>query len=247
MTRLAEDKYTPQEAPDRIIDTIGLVDHPTPAALADHLEQVASLLRTEGATAVRTAPVLAARGWPAATLGDGTGSKSANDETSVERAHEQPHAFAAADVRLAWLMRTLSEAGLKVQTLVTDLTAHATDVDPTPAGTGDCERCGTFCRSTKSRPNNRLRAGLCRSCYGAWDRLMKATRGNPIRPVREEWIRAGRAALRKGGQGALDDIDDARPAPVIEGCPHRCCELTSGHTHWHEPDACPACADAAAA
>jgi hypothetical protein len=77
---------------------------------------------------------------------------------------------------------------------------HATDIDPVPVGTGECQACGRFCRPTDKRPGFRLRSGLCPSCFNAW--------GNAGKPERSDWVRERRRRLTDD-QGKLHPEDDS--------------------------------------
>lgn len=174
---------------DRTIDTIGLVHHPKPKVLAQQLRALATLIENDGPTAVRAATVLAARGYPAGTSGDGTGSRTSDNTSSTERAagvttdDMRTGRYTGVDVRLAKLLRLIWKTGLDIETLLVDLLAHGDDVDLVPAGTGDCECCKRFVRPTPERPHDRLRSGLCDACRKAWD---KANKGGQL--DRGRWL-----------------------------------------------------------
>lgn len=178
---------------DRTLDTIGLVAHPKPKVLAQQLRALATLLENDGPQATRVATVLAARGFPAGTMGDGTGSRGSDPTSSTERAAGVTQDTRPADIkqgrhagvdhRLAKLLRLVWKTGLDIETLVVDLLAHGDDVDLVPAGTGDCACCKRFVRPTAERPHDRLRSGLCDACRKAWD---KANKGGQL--DRRRWI-----------------------------------------------------------
>lgn len=230
----------------------GLPRHPTPKVTAAHLRTVADALEDHGTTALRRARELAARGWPAGTLG--TGSRSADPTTSVERAlglaasdsdedddevaYRPPDdRWVDADRELARRWRAAFTAIARLHDYVADLVAHADDVDPIPAGTGECQACSTFCRPTKDHPDFRLKAGLCPRHYKAWRRSDL---------VKSEWL----VRHRKDPDAAASDRpepDAAMPSPG--GCfhGHGCCDIGIPHDHWHPPSTCPACQLLAAA
>lgn len=183
------------QSTDRDLDRLGLVRCPTPKVLAAHLRDVAKILDSDGLVAEHAAGRLAQRGFPTATLGDGTGSRSNSELTSVENAAATPGKWADIDSRLAKLNRVLWKAGLDLQALVADLVAHADDSDRLPAGTGACEACNTFCRPTPEKPHNRLRSGLCDPCRKAWDK--------DHRPERGAWLIARRQQIKAA-------VDEAR-------------------------------------
>jgi len=187
---------------DRTLDSIGLPSHPRPKQLARYLREVAKLLESDGGRAVDLAALFSARGYPAGVAGDGTGVRSSDTTTSVERAAgvdqevPRPGRFDGADRRLARTLRLLWKTGLDIEEQVAQLLAHGDDVDELPAGTGTCVCCDRFCRPgvTGNDPangttNDRLRAGLCPACRSAWDRVGKPEKG--------PWIIARRVSLRE--------------------------------------------------
>lgn len=147
---------------------------PKPFVLARHLRAVADMLDEHGDHAVDTARILAARGYPASTLGDG-GSRGSDPTSTTERAalNQDPHANT--DQILAGQLRRLWKAGLDVQAVVTRILAHGGDDDRTPAA--DCARCGTVVRPTPDHPERRLRSGYCPRCHRQWLRLGRPERG----------------------------------------------------------------------
>ena len=194
---------------DRTIDTIGLPSHPKPKQLARYLRAVATRLEADGTQAVGLAALFASRGFPAGTLGDGTGARSATTSTSVERhagvdgddgpADPAPH-FAEADRRLARTLRLLWKTGLDVEEQITELLAHGDDVDELPAGSGNCQCCERFVRPGQTgSDSDRLRAGLCPACNQAWLRAG--------RPERGPWIITRRLSLRDAMERGRDPRD----------------------------------------
>lgn len=147
--------------------------HPTPSVVADYLRRVADMLDEHGQAATERARLFAARGWPASVNGDGRGGA---DSSSTERAALNPGPLAGLDeslathIRLAWYAATQCEADM------IRILTHASDDDPTPPGTGSCERCGEFCRPTAARPHNRIRSGYCPTCRRAWHRAGRPDR-----------------------------------------------------------------------
>lgn len=185
------------------------VRHPTPQVLARHLREVASTLDRHGLAAIDRAATLAERGFPAATLGDGTGGGSTS--TSVERAlgivegddqrdehgNKKPasldlghNRWAGIDEALALELRLIWTVGLRIQKTVADVLAQADDADATPAGTGSCTCCGRFCRPTADKPHDRISAGFCPACREAWRRWRRTNTGD-----RQTFVRYRRAAL----------------------------------------------------
>lgn len=147
---------------------------PTRAQLVTQLKNLTRALEANGAQAERMAPLLAARGWPTSTLGDG-GSRSTSEHTSTERAGSHRDRWADADQKLArfYLQTyTLVTAG---QQLIADLAGHAiADEDhehegraTTPNG-GWCLACD---RWVTGAADDRLRSGFCNACRVAFGRL----------------------------------------------------------------------------
>lgn len=200
---------------DRAVASLGLATHATPRTIAGHLRDVAKLLDSDGILAVKAAEFLAARGWPKGTMGDGTGSRSTSTSTSVETAaradqeEQDPGHWDDIDRTLARLLRMLDLTSLHTQSVLTDLLAHADDVDELPAGHGECACCGRFCQPQKDS-NDRLRSGLCDACRKAWDRAR--------RPERTDWIHARRHKLFDGAKGRCERCEKPWTAePVAVG------------------------------
>ena len=130
-----------------------------------------------------TAELLAARGFPSSTLG--TGSRSSDTTSSTERAagvlsdSRHPHLprHADLDVTLAARLRALRYDAGEVAALVVELRSHDTTADPRPAGTGDCQGCGTFVLADPEK-GRRIRSGLGPACYAAWLRWQQAGKGD---------------------------------------------------------------------
>lgn len=227
------------EQPDETVARHGLPRHPTPKVLARHLRDVADALETHGRAALDMAPLLAARGWPSGGAGGGKVSgggatiRVLNEEgdeelvsvTSTEAAAMAYDRWRGADRELAGRLRALFTAAARAHQYVADLVVHADDVDPLPAGTGECQACTIFCRPTKTRPNFRLKGGLCPAHYQAWRRSGV---------LKDEFLREHRKNPDAGG-------GDEPSERVGCGQGHRCCDLTATHTHWHKPPYCPAC------
>ena len=74
-------------------------------------------------------------GWPTATLGDGTGARTADPTSSTERAALDPDRYATIDQDLARTLRHIWHTSLVARTLMAEVDAHAPDDDPVPAGT----------------------------------------------------------------------------------------------------------------
>lgn len=163
--------------------------HPSLWSLAQHFREVAAALDDNGnhsrteANAGRcrcltcAAKLLAARGWPATTAGDGSGSRGADTTSSTERAVVEPPLpmFAGIDERLAKSLYLMWQVGLRIQTDARNILAHADKDDVLPAGSGECFRCGRFCRPDQKQ-GDRIKAGYCGACYRLWLR-----RGKPER------------------------------------------------------------------
>lgn len=169
-----QDASGPTPSSDPVVRAFHLPKHPEPSSIADALEAAAKAIRSSGLRAIDMASVLAARGYSSVTMGDG-GSRSSDTTSRTERlgSDEQTDRWDAADAAYAALLRSSWLMGLKVKAQTDELIRHASDIDPTPAGTGECRACARFVRRTKDRPSYRLRSGLCPSCFGAWGTYTK--------------------------------------------------------------------------
>jgi hypothetical protein len=199
------------ERNDRTLDAIGLPRHAPPARIVEQARLVIRLLEaTDLATAIRVAPILAARGWPSGTLGDGGDSNGptilvVDDDTgpdgeriavtSTEAAAFAKSRYDNADRDLAVLLATIDRAVQDLTKLAqgaaglaADLLAHADDADELPAASGACEACGKVVRSDRGKTPEYLRAGLCNACRMHWDRSGITDRG--------EWLMVRKAMLR---------------------------------------------------
>lgn len=168
--------------------------HPTPNVIATQLRQLARLLEDQGPRVIDLAAALATRGMPSAV--GGSGSRSADTTTSVERAAgthldtDRNDHWDDIDLRLARLLRIIWRAALETDTTINRIAAHGNDLDPLPAGTGNCVCCGTFTRPDHRHPDRRLRSGFCPPCHQAWLRW-RQTRTTD----RNAFIHARRKAL----------------------------------------------------
>ena len=170
----------------------------TPALsdIAERAERVAKLCRRNGPAILKMAELLAARGWPTSTLGDG-GSRGVGDGlTSTERAADNPGPWADADVQLAAATVTLDRALAAWAVAAGNILAHgdieATERHNRQPGSGPCMACT---RDVPGRENDRLRAGFCGACRKRWERAG--------RPDRAAFIRRTQA--------------DLNPTVVVEG------------------------------
>lgn len=163
---------------------MALVRHPSLWAIAQHLREVATLIEDNGhhdghATPCHCVPcqaqLLSARGWPTTVISDG--SRSSDTTSSTERAVVSPpmRAFAGIDERIAKHLRLLWLTGLNVQADVRNVLAHGSDEDRLPPGSGECPRCGHFCRPDL-KYEDRLKSGYCSKCHRLW-----LIRGRPER------------------------------------------------------------------
>lgn len=157
----------PTPEPTPIVRRIGLPAHPDPHTIAAALEDAAKTIRKHALQATDMASVLAAKGYAAVTIGDG-GSRGSDTTSSTERHAAKPSRWDAADHSYALALRTIWQDALGATAATNELLRHADDVDPTPAGQGECRACARFVKRTKDRPSFRLRSGLCPSCFGAW-------------------------------------------------------------------------------
>jgi len=154
--------------------------HPAPTVIANQLEALAKQLRVNGDQAKLWATVLAARGYPSATLGNG--ARSSDTTTTVERAvglsgdtgplTPPDGPWNGVDGDLARYLRLLWLTASQVDVLMVRLLAHASDDDPIPPGTGPCtyKGCEHFCNPRKN-PNDRIKRGYCPAHFLRWWRL----------------------------------------------------------------------------
>lgn len=157
----------PTPEPTPVVRSIGLPSHPEPSVIASALEDAAKAIRSNALRATDMASVLAAKGYSAATLGDG-GSRGTDTTSSTERHASLPSRWEAADYIYAETLRTIWQDALGATAATNELLRHASDEDRTPAGTGECRACARFIRKSDTRKSHRLRSGLCPSCFGAW-------------------------------------------------------------------------------
>jgi hypothetical protein len=148
---------------------------PTRPVLIAELKSFIKTLEAAGAQAERMAPLLAARGWPTGTLGDG-GSRSTSTDTSTERAADHRDRWADADEKLARLyVQLVSLTGAGSQ-FITNLAASAgTDADHEGDGMAHTNTNGAWClactRWVPGTAEDRIRSGFCNACRVAWNRL----------------------------------------------------------------------------
>lgn len=103
-------------------------------------------------------------GYPTGTLGDGTGSRTADPTSSTERAALNPPRYRDLLARWDAAVLALTSAAIDLNNLVALLNATAVDdSDPIAVGRGNCLRCEKFCIGDGG--NNRLRSGLCHPCH----------------------------------------------------------------------------------
>jgi hypothetical protein len=113
---------------------------------------------------------LAARGWPASVVGDGSGVRSTGVSSSTEHAAGVVDPFAALNDRAGVLLPRLRTDLLALLAIAAIVDSHGSDDDVVPPGTGECAcGCGRRC-DPRRNPANRLRAGLAPACYQRWRR-----------------------------------------------------------------------------
>lgn len=208
-------------APDPVVRNIGLARHPEPSAIADALEAAAKTLRSHGVNAIHMASQLAARGYSASTLGDG-GSRPTDSTSVPERSAYRPGTtdkgkpippppgarWWGADEHYARLLADSWRFALKAKATTDEILRHASDVDPLPAGTGACRACNRVCRPDAQRPDNRIKSGLCPTCYKAWQRY--SADDGPM--LWSEWVAKRREGYsERDGEGRLITIHTPEP------------------------------------
>lgn len=159
---------------------------PPPQTLAKFLRQVANQLDSHGDRALTMAKLLASRGFPSGGSGNGTPGGGNGSSSTENGALTDPGKWDGIDETLTTRMRKVWSDALDLQSTLVKVMSHASDQDPTPVGTGICHckplhpggpGCDATCRPSKKNPNNRLRSGLCPSCWQAWLRWRAATGG----------------------------------------------------------------------
>lgn len=165
---------------------------PSPVVLARQLRQLAQVLDDHGARAVAMAPVLAARGFPASTLG-APGGRGSSELTSTEAAADRPAPFDGVDRDLTRWLVLAYQVAVYGQDLVTRITAHAApDAEHEgratgSAGAGHCLACERWVPGTHE---DRLRSGWCDACRKSWERY-RASRPSADRMSFQRWRQGG--------------------------------------------------------
>lgn len=197
------DEQGPTPEPTPVVRSIGLPSHPDPFTIAASLEAAAKVLRSDALGAINMASVLASKGYSAKTLGDG-GSRGTDSTSSTERLASLPRdRWEAADYAYASLLRTVWLDSLATRAQTNELIRHASDVDPTPAGQGECRGCARFVKRDPNRSSDRLVSGLCQTCYRAWRRY--ATGGGLL--LWSDWVAQRREGYtERDGQGNVVQI-----------------------------------------
>lgn len=145
---------------------------PSRAQLLAQLRSLTKILEAHGAAAEKMAPILAARGFPPAVMGDGA-PRGESELTSTERAAAYPGPWDGVDEKLVrWYVATFAVVTMGQQLLV-DLASHAAPDDPdmqraAGPGAGWCLACE---RWVVGSHGDRLRAGFCDACRKAFTRL----------------------------------------------------------------------------
>lgn len=207
------DADTPPAPPDRTVRSIGLARHGTPHEIAKRLRELARALDDEGTDAIDDVSTLADRAYPHATLGDG-GSRG-TDSTSVQERTviASPERWAGADARYARDLAVIEKLAIDLKGQTHDIRHHAQLIDPTPVGTGECKGCARTVRPNEDKPGNRLRSGLCPSCYRAWNRY----RSGGGTDIRSEWATKRRESYsERDAHGILVRIHTPEPDHDID-------------------------------
>lgn len=193
--------------------------HPSPKQLAGYLRRLANKLDTHGGRALEMAEVLAARGFPAST--GGNGARSSDPTTSTERAalHNapkdrddpwRPGEWEDADRRLHADLSALHTAALTVESGVDTVLHHATTADNIPGGTGYCTCggddpdspfwCGTFCAPRQNGSSDRLKSGLAPKCWMRFVRWRETHTDGTVADWRHATRRAREIADERAAQ-----------------------------------------------
>ncbi len=199
--------------------------HPSPKQLAAYLHRLADRLDSDGGRALEMAELLAARGYPANTAGNGARSSDTTSTTERAALHGAPNDrgdpwrpddWEDADRRMAGNLRALHNTALTVEAGIDTVLAHGSTADPLPPGTGYCTcggDCGgrnpTFCAPRQNGPSDRLKVGLAPNCYKRFLRWQEThpdgsvvdwkhaiRRAREIADERAAQLAAGRAGLR---------------------------------------------------
>lgn len=202
----------PSDPPDPVVRSIGLPSHPDPNTIAKALEDAAKALRSAQFRAIDMASTLAAKGYSARTLGDG-GSRGSDTTSSTERIASRKDRWDAVDHGYATLLRTVWLDALATTGQTHELIRHASDVDPTPAGQGECRACSRFVKRDPNRSSYRLISGLCPTCYQAWHRYTAADGPDQW----STWVAKRREAItERDSNGNVIAIHTPEPAHDLE-------------------------------
>lgn len=166
------------------------IRHPSPKQLAKHLSQAKKLLDDKGGLALDRAELLASRGYPSST--NGNGSRSSDPTSSTERAvglsgddgdaSPPDREWIGFDDRLRNRMQAVEQALLDLEGDIAKALAHDNDADPLPPGTGYCAcGCEHYCSPKQNGDEDRLKNLLAPKCHRAFLRW-RQTIGNPSAP-----------------------------------------------------------------
>ena len=196
-----------------------MIATPSPKQLANYLRQLADKLDVNGGRAMELSSLLASRGYPTSTTGNG--SRSSDTTSFTERAAleavlaEDATDWTEDDRRMHQGMRLLWRAGLAVEASVDKTLAHATTADQLPPGTGFCTCsgdteennpywCGTFCAPRQNGSSDRLVSGLAPTCYKRYQRWRDHNPNGTVADWKHETRRAREVRDEKARQLAAD-------------------------------------------
>lgn len=207
------DADAPPPPPDRAVHSIGLPRHSAPMEIAKRLRELARALEDEGLDAIDGVSVLADSAYPHATLGDG-GSRGTEGTSGPERSViGDPDRWAGADRKYARDLALIEKLSIDLKGRTHDILHHASLIDPTPVGTGECKGCATTVRPDDRKPGWRLRSGLCPTCYRAWNRYQSG--GGAL--IRSHWATQRRESMtERDSVGTIVKVHSPEPDHDID-------------------------------
>lgn len=217
------DVETPPPPPDRAVASIGRVKHSPPSKLAEIARDFARLMDDQGLDIFDRLHHLSDDGYPGATLGDG-GSRGTDSPSQPERfVLRNPGPWHGKDREFHADLRRLEDLLVDVKATMLNVLRHASTDDPTPAGTGECRACARYCKPSEGKAGNRLRSGMCPTCYRAWKRYSDG--GGEL--IRVEWIAQRLASFTERYEdGTVKQIHTPEPDHDIDLSTERWADVT---------------------